>query len=686
MNRRILIILIMIITVLFWANISFAQESESEILPLTLDLDNDEENGEINDNNNDLGGLEPVDDDEDIVDTDTTDDDEDIVDTDTTDDDEDIVDTDTTDDDMAIEDIEPEDDIVMDDYDIAEVEAVSPYTTDDALAKYVVRTERFTDEDGNVVLYHYNQNGQILEKVIYLCPPKEITEKLFQDKLFKMSGAFPGGVYTFRMPGYDEPIYYVEIKGDIEIEGLDEFTGEEEYVDGGVYDFIEINVEEGLEEGLKEEDIEVGIFENDSEIPIYITTEDGEVFDDINIEEFTQRDRYFVEDDLLVGPGNYVDSLAKRYTAFEPEQSYLEGIILRESMNYEMGRVTIVIAQDVIVNYKEKTYTCDFKGSYDTYHYLDGVLVTKFEDRKAMKKVTKFDMDSGNPVTERIHHSMAGNTYDLLIFYTNGNVRRQEIFYGGEMSYTEIPDRPQSEFFFHVVLDYYNDGTVKTMQEILLLDLDETMYRAIMPVEFTMEEIERQERVKYAELGISKTYYDNWELVSQVEIYMFGGVSEGDMVYGDTEYKSGMALVRYYSPNGLLMREERYVDDKLYSTIVVLFDEGGYLKRINFVDIHGNVYKFKEGDTFYNSLGESIPMEEFEDLRPAYDFEYLTETYITKDGKEWLRGDDFYTNFQKYIIGFDEEKEDEDEDEDYVEGDDDEDYSDDDIEEGLEEE
>ncbi len=693
MNRRILLVLIIILSVFFWAGVTFAQESDdSEVIPLTLDVDEDvDDDQSAEDSENDDENEDGEDGEEDEADNpedegmDIEDEGMDIEDEDMDADDEDLggLEPVDEDDDMDVEDIEPEDIDMEDEAGAAEVIEVDPFTVDDALARMVVRSETFTDEDGNTVVYHYNEDGQILEKVVYLCPPKEVLDELFQKKLFKMSADFPGGIYTFRMPGYDEPIYYIDVNEEIEIEGVDEFEGEDEYLEDGIFDFLQ---ETEVEEGLSEEEIEIAVFDDESDIPIYISTEDGEVVDDINIEEFEQKERYFVEDDLLVGPGNYVNTLADKYTVYEPEQTYLEGIILRESMNYDVGRVTILVPQDVIINYTEKTYICDFNGSYDAYHYLDGVLVTKFEDRKGMKKVIKYDMESGNPVVERIHHSQAGTTYDLQIYYSNGEVKRQEIFYGGEMAYTTIPDRPESDFFFHVTMDYYPDGTVKTMEEIVLLDLDETMNRAIMPVDFTMEDIERQERAKYAEIGISKTYYDNWELVSQVELYMFGGVREGE--FGeDMEYKTGMALVRYYGPNGLLIREERYAGDKLYSTIVITFDAGGALERINYLDVKGNVYKFKEGGAFYNGEGEEVTLEDFKDIRPEYDFEYLTEDYITEDYKVWLKGDDFYTNFQKYILGYEQEEE---TDDGYVEGDDDDDYGDDDddddIEEGLEEE
>jgi hypothetical protein len=704
MNRRILLVLIIILAVFSWTGIAFAQESDSEVIPLTLDVDEDGEDGE-DDTEEGLVIEDDDDEEEDGEDEDGEEDGDETVppeDTEEPTDEMDMDDEDMEEDDVDlgglepveeeeetdVEDIQPEDIEMEEDMGQAEVMEVEPFTVDDALTRKVVRTETFTDEDNNTVVYHYNEDGNILEKVVYLCPPEDILEELFQKKLFKMSADFPGGIYTFRMPGYDEPIYYIEVNEEIEIEGVEEFEGEEEFLEEGVFDYFEEEVD--VEEGLSEEDIEAAIYDEESDRPIYISQEDEGIVEEVDIEEFEQKERYFDEDDILVGPGNYVDTLDEKYTVYQPEQSYLDGIILRESMNYEVGRVTIIVSQDVIVNYEEETYVCDFKGSYDAYHYLDGVLVSKFEDRKGMKKVIKYDKDSGNKVLERVHHSQAGTTYDLqtVYVYDNGQIKeRKEIFYMGEMAYTTLPDKPDTIFFFQVVVDYYNDGTIKSMEEILLLDLDETMKKAIMPVDFTMEDIELQERAKYAEIGVRKTYYDNWELVSQVEMYMFGGVREGD--YGEhMEYKTGMALVRYYGPNGLLIREERYAGDKLYSTTVITFDEGGNLDRISYIDVHGNTYKFKEAGAFYNGDGEEVTMEEFEEIRPEYDFEYLTEEYTTEDEKVWLKGDDFYKNFQKYILGADAE-EDEEVEEEYVEGDDDEDYSDDDdddddIEEGLE--
>jgi hypothetical protein len=476
----------------------------------------------------------------------------------------------------------------VEEYTEEEAQTMSPIKVNETLFGVVERVEQFIDEDGNAVYYYYNSEDQIIEKVIFICPPKEILDVILAERLLRQKEAFPGGNYTFELPG-GGAIWEPEIYEELEIEEIDDFDlNDEPYIDIEEEDY-----------GVTEEDISVAIFDEESEDPV-ITTE-VDIEEEISIEEMEQEETYMIDDNNIIpGSGKYVDTMLEKYTIFTPEQSYIESLLVREA--YEPGRIAIVVAQDIAINWDEGTYVCDFKSSFDAFHYLDGILVTKFEVRKGSYKTVRYSMETGNPVSERIHHSRAGSSYDLYLYYVNDEVQRQEIYYNGEIAYSTTPD-DNIERFENVVLKYDLYGNLVAMEEIILNDYEETMNRGILTVDFSIYEIKPTDRAPYAELGLRKTYFDNWEMVKQVEYYMFGGE---------------MALVRYYGLNGLLFREERYADKKLYSTVIFTFDELGYLSRINYIDVFQNVYKYKEGESFYNKYGEEVTEEEFIAIQPDY--------------------------------------------------------------------
>lgn len=527
-----------------------------------------------------------------------------------------------------------------------EIQQISTLKVKETIFGKAVRVEQMIDEDGNILLYYYNAEDQIIEKVIFICPPKEILDKILAEKMLKHKEAYPGGNYTFELPG-GEPIYEPDYDEELEIEEVEDFSIEDT-------PFIELEDEEGYGEG--DDSITVAVFDDEDEEPIATSEEDLEGM--IELEEVTEEETYMIDDNNIIpGAGKYADTLLERYTIYTPEQSYIESLLVREA--YEPGRIAIIVAQDINVNWDEETYTCNFRSSYDSFHYLNGILVTKFEVRKSMYKVIRYSQETGNPISERIHQYRAGNSYDLYLFYINTEVQRQEIYYNGEIAYSTTPD-DNIERFENVVLKYDMHGNLLAMEEIILNDYEEVMNKDILTLDFSIYEIPPSERAPYAELGLRKTYYDNWEMVSKVEYYLFGGE---------------MAVVRYYGLNGLVFREERYADKKLYTTIIFTFDELGYISRISYTDVFDNVYKYKEGDSFYNKDGEEVSEEEFISIQP----DYAVDTLID---------DGFYQKLLDEIYGYTEDEvEDEgyyDEDEGYYE---DEDYyEDEEIEEGFEEE
>lgn len=584
----------------------------------------------------------------------------------------------------------------------------------------VSNVETMTDEDGNLVIYKYNDEDEILEKIIVLCPPKEILDEIMRDKLLRYREAYPHGYYGWAVPGSDLPLYE-DIEGvEVEIEGLEEFYFEEqdfyssdddfENMNEGIEEESDINITE-TEEGFSEE-ISVSIFDDEEteEIPVEFDLEEGEegengegtemiedeIGEEVTIEDFTEEDRYMIDDvyksPLEKGldgeedgkefpyPEKYINTLNEKYTIYTPEQSYIESILVREA--YETGRITILVPQDIIIDWEDESYSCDLQGSFDSYHYLDGLLVSKFEVRKGLYKVLKYDQETGNIVSERIHQSRAGNTYDLYIFNSNGEVLRQEIYYNGELAYSKIPGEDR-EWFENVKLKFDMYGNLIEMNEVILNDMEETINSNIVEVDFSIYDIPVSDRAEYAEIGFRKTYFDNWEMVSKVEIYQFDGNKIGE--FGPKmKIDGGLAVVRYYDLNGMIIREERYAQDKLYSTILFTFDEMGFISRISYVDVFSNVYKYKEGGSFYDGTGKELSEEEFIKVTPDYDFGYLTDEYITEDGRELLVGDDFYSNLQKFVLGYSDSEESDD----YgVFDDDDDDVSDDDeLEEGFMEE
>jgi hypothetical protein len=618
MNKRRYLVLIIIIVFALTAGISVAQESEEEdgdsgIIPVTIDVTGEEE-GEAD-------GTEEIEEEngeETNIDDETTD--------------------------VEEEGTTPEE--------------VEPWTVSDSMLREIAKVETFTDEDGNTVVYYYNSEDKILEKAIFICPPREVLEGLLQEKMIKAKEAFPGGNYTFKVPGSDKPVYEDEEDREVEIEGLETF----EEVDVEIQDTP--SEETDVEEGMEEETMDVAVFDDESEeTPIEVNGDDLD--EEILIDEFKEEEKYMVEDNIIPGPGKYYDNLKEKYTIYKPEQSYIESLLVREA--YEAGRIAIIVAQDVKINWEsiqfnedtekyEGTYECNFRSSRDSYHYLDGILITKFEVRKGTYKVMKYDTETGNILTERIHQYRAGNSYDLYVYHTNGDLKRQEIYYNGKLAYSTTPESNFTRFE-NVSLTFDFNGNLNTMDEVILKDLEETINQNIVTVDFSIYDVPNEERVKYSEIGHRKTYYDNWEMVTKVELYQFGGE---------------VAVIRYYGLNGMLIREERYEDNRLYSTIVFSFDEMGFISRINYIDVFGDVYKYKEGDSFYNAQGKEISEDEFKALKPDYDFSHVTEI----EG-----GDNFYTELQNQITGYEEEEMETDE-EDVEEVD----TEEEEIEEGLEEE
>jgi hypothetical protein len=58
---------------------------------------------------------------------------------------------------------------------------------------------------------------KFLEKVIYVCPPKELLDKIFNNKLAWHNEAYPVDYYGWRFSGTNKPVYEVNLNGEIEI-------------------------------------------------------------------------------------------------------------------------------------------------------------------------------------------------------------------------------------------------------------------------------------------------------------------------------------------------------------------------------------------------------------------------------------------------------------------------------------